>query len=369
MGFVDPTLGLSFYQLQCDVAEYLGNYTLDGSGIVAPPTNPYELDKVKRCVNDGYRRVHLANARWNVLNIPFSITFAGSAIPNGPPIPLISLVTGGSSTSLTDSTLAGLYADNYFAGWGCTITHADTALDELLCVSSVGSTGQIVFQTNVGTMSTSLLETPVAGESYQMLPMTTMPQSPAVYGQTWRYLMPPDFSGTLIEPFTYNTPTPRIKLDETNEAQIRSLYATTRTSGIPVMYAFRQLATNQYTQGGRWEVIWWPMPGGIYTVTGRYKRMAQAMVNNTDRSVFGPQLDEVVKKAALAEAEQQFNDRTAERAAAYAEALAQAIAIDARSNPGMETDYGDQSESRMETSGRLPGQFYHLNTYNGVQVP
>jgi hypothetical protein len=70
----DPTLGLTFRDLQIRVAEYLGVADYSG-GTAAPPSDPHDLELVKRLVNDGYRRFIAANPRWQWLTPLITITF------------------------------------------------------------------------------------------------------------------------------------------------------------------------------------------------------------------------------------------------------------------------------------------------------
>jgi hypothetical protein len=349
-GIIDPTLGQSFLELQCRVAEYLGTNTISG-GVVAPPTNAYELNRVNRIVNDGYRRVIAANPRWNFLNVPLSLTFADT--------PQSGLVTSASTTTFVDSTLAGQYADGYFTGWGCNVIHQDTSVDEVIITGYTGSTGTF-------TVAGWPCEQPVAADQYQALPTTAA--SPALYGYTWRYYMPGDFMGIFIDPWVYNQVSPRIELKPIDSVELLRMQAGSHAVGTVSAYAYRPINSNAGTTGGRWEIMFWPMPASINTITARYKRFPQALVNATDRSICGFQHDDLVIKACLAEAELQVNDKQAERFAAYSDALQKAIAEDARSNPGIGLDYGDRSEDRFRSRGRL-STFADCDTYNGVNIP
>lgn len=69
-----PTLALSFADLQIRVAEFLGVADYSG-GAAAVPTDPHDLDRVKRIINDGWREFAGAQPRWNWLTPTFTIQF------------------------------------------------------------------------------------------------------------------------------------------------------------------------------------------------------------------------------------------------------------------------------------------------------
>jgi hypothetical protein len=355
----DPTLGKTFSDLITRVAEYLGTYSISG-GVAAPPTIPFELDKCKRIVNDAYARFLAENQRWNFLNVPFSITFAGT--------PIIGNVTAGGTSTWTDSSLAGVYADNYFTGWGVTITHQNTALEEQEVISYVGATGQFTVAAT-GYSSGTWKTTPAAGDTYQLLPGPTLSlATPSLFGQTWRYLMPQDFMGSFLGEFTYGQGQTRLQVHCIDELAIRTMYAASMFSGTVSNYACRPLNTNAGDNGGRWELLLFPMPANVATITAKYKRFPQAFANLTDRSVCGFQHDKTLIAACFAEAEMQANDKQGEREARYQQELANSKKLDARSVSERGVQYGDRSEDTVQY-GLRPLSYYGVSNSNGVPIP
>lgn len=73
----EPTLALTFQDLQIRVAEFLGvaSYGSDGTGAAAVPTGTADLELVKRLVNDGYRRFLTSKRNWNWITPVIQITF------------------------------------------------------------------------------------------------------------------------------------------------------------------------------------------------------------------------------------------------------------------------------------------------------
>lgn len=345
----DPTLSLTMTDFQIRVAEYLGlaYYGSDGLGTAQVPINAHDLDLVTRLVQDGYRRFVGENPKWNVLDIPFTLTFtqqySGTA-------------TGGSVTTLVDSSLAGVYPDNFFSGSGIYITHSSNGVIEPFpsVTAYTGASGTFTF--------TTLSQTVAAGDSYQ----TALP--PASSGQNYRYFMPDDFYGVVLAPWTYEIGGPRLTIEIVSEAEIRELRAGANTAGTPSVCAFRPLPVVAGQSGKRWETLFWPAPASNYSVTLIYKRFPQQLVNPADRSVFGFQHDDAILTAMIAEAERQRGDVQGPREAAYQMKIAKSIAIDARAAMARSKNFGDRSEDKMGI-GRRPLSYYGVDTYGGGRIP
>lgn len=361
----DPTLGLTFSDFQIRVAEFLGMayYGSNGQGAAQVPINTQDLDLVTRLVNDGYRRFIGENPKWIFLNVPITITF------NTAPFQSLVTATGtnagsGGTITWTDSSIAGVYADNFWAGQGGQITHIDTSLDEFLVTASVGATGAFT-----GTVAPNMPgEVPQVSESYVLAPY------PVVAGQQWRYYMPDDFYGELLTPWTYNIGGPRLTVTTVSEYEIRELRAGANTTGTVSNCAFRPINTmatwpfGASTGGQRWEALFWPSPATTNTLTAIYKRFPQKLANATDRSVAGYQHDDTIMQAIIAEAERQRGDTAGPREAGYQTALKRSLAVDARAAVSKVSGYGDRSEDRVPF-GRRPMSYYGVSTYNGARIP
>lgn len=345
----DPTLSLTMADFQIRVAEYLGiaYYGSDGQEAAQVPVNAHDLDLVTRLVQDGYRRFVGENPKWNVLDIPFTMTF----------VPQYSgTATSGSNTTLVDSSLAGVYPDDFFNGAGIYITHASNGVivSSLGVADYTGATGTFTFS--------SVSQAIAAGDSYQ----TAL--TPASSGQNYRYFMPDDFYGIVLAPWTYEIGGPRLTIEIVAEAEIRELRAGANTAGTPSVCAFRPLPVVAGQTGQRWETLFWPAPASNYSVTLIYKRFPQQLVNPTDRSVFGFQHDDAILSAMIAEAERQRGDTQGPREAAYQMKIAKSIAIDARAALARSKNFGDRSEDKMGI-GRRPLSYYGVDTYGGTRVP
>lgn len=337
----DPTLALTYDDYRIRVAEYLGVAYLGSAGDQAAqlPTDVHDLDLVSRLVNDGYRRFIGENERWNFLNVPLSIHFvqqySGTA-------------SGGGTTSLVNSSIAGTYADNFFSGFVLRVTHVNGNVDVYTVSGYTGSSGTFAF-----TAGTAV----AASDTYELAAST------AVEGQNFRYYLPDDFYGLLLDPFTYGVGGPRIQINPIDEGRIRELFTGANTSGTPSVVAFRAINTTVTTTSKRWEALFWPKPSGTDTIYATYKRFPNKLSTGTDRSIAGYQHDDTIMAAIIAEAERQRGDAIGPREQAYQAALKRSLKIDARSSPVRSRDYGDRSEDMG--GGQRPLNYYGVSTYNG----
>lgn len=178
-----------------------------------------------------------------------------------------------------------------------------------------------------------------------------------------RYYLPDGWYGHLQNFWTYGIDGPRIRLDVTDEARIRQLFsASGGTTGNPSLAAHRPLAAAAGGFAKRWEVIFWPVPSAVYTVSIRARLYADKLSALTDYTIAGFQFDEAVVMAGLAEAERQRNDKSGVQAQQYADALKRAIEIDNESLPrklGVNADGSDGFGSR----GGRPSNYGQVDSY------
>lgn len=177
-----------------------------------------------------------------------------------------------------------------------------------------------------------------------------------VNSEAWRYYMPDGFYGHLLGPITYAENTGHLELVEHPEAKIRAMRQYSETTGYPYYYAVRPLAGDDKR---RWELIVYPTPESDLVVTGRCRIFPNKLTELTDTPNCGPQFDEALLAACLAEAERQKEDASTIQEAHWAEALTRAIAIDQQSAPTRLGDYGGGSDR--------PGRAYTgVDTYTNL---
>jgi hypothetical protein len=185
-----------------------------------------------------------------------------------------------------------------------------------------------------------------------------------VAGQT-AYALPDGFYGSILKPWTYPPDGPRIDIAETTEAMIRDWSAGGDVSGDPSYVAYRPTTpiTNT-TTGSRWEAVFWPTPGAVYTVTTRARLYPEKLSDLSDKHIAGFQHDETIIAAALAEAERQRNDTTGVQAANFKDSLSRSLLLDKEAAPKRLGGYGDRSDDRMVATRPYTG----VDTYNNNPV-
>jgi hypothetical protein len=279
----EPTLALSFNDLILRVAEHGGKAVYAQSAAAAIPTDPHDLDLVKRIVNDGWRRFVNSNPKWHWLTPTFRITFD----PDG-------------TTSRTVEQVDGDDSDAVRAA---------------------------------------------------------------------RYYAPDGFFGHMVSNFTYPPDGPRVRIDVTDEQQIRELYAAASgTTGDPFLVAWRPIPNrHSATQHNRrWEFIFWPTPDSGHTVTARCRLYPNRLAELEERHAAGFQFDEAVLAACMAEWERQQEDEQGAMESQWAEALTRAIAIDQASAPRRLGYNGDASDGGLKAERPYTGVDTYTSGTAGV---
>lgn len=345
----DPTLGLTYNDMRIRVAEFLAiaYYGVNGDEAAQLPVDAHDLELVSRLVNDGYRRF-MAERDWLFNKLRFMITFieqtSGSA-------------DSATATTLVDATLGTLAAgkggtDDDFNGFTIRVVSGTTGKIQTAAITDyTASTGTV-------TVAAWPSFTPAAGDTFTIAGPT------AVEGDNSRYFLPDDFYGLLSPFMSYPTEETLLRIQEVQEHTIRELKAQSDTTGNPSMFAIMPEPVTATTSGGRWEILFWPRPNILKTVTGRYRRWPQALSAASDRSVAGFQHDQTVLAAVMAEAELQRDDRQGSREQAYKRELEKSIALDAASAPRYGSDNLDGSDVRASPVQTFTG----VDTVGGIDV-
>lgn len=198
--------------------------------------------------------------------------------------------------------------------------------------------------------------------NFLTIPLTLTFGTGTVSSDDSRYYLPEDFYGILTAPFTFDSDGPVTTIRQVSEGEIRALQAGQGDStGDPVVFAVRPIATTAASTGQRWEAIFWPTPDGTEIITAAYKRFPQKLTNTGDVSVAGFQHDGTVEAAALAAAELKRGDSLGVHEKMYRDLLEQSKRIDAQAAPATLGDYGDKGEGAV-------GRRFTVATYNGVAL-
>jgi len=232
----EPTSALGFYDLLLRVAEKVGvaYYGSDGQGKAIVPVDSFNLDKIKRIVNDGFRRF-VSNPPprgwyWQerIAEITLSATATGTA-------------TGGTPTTLIDTTNRD-EDDDYFNDWKLTIT-GGTGVGEYAIVTD--------FDSDSSTLTFSAL----SGGS--------TPDTTSVYQIEKVNLLPEDFGGEVDGPITFAASTNRgADIEWVGEATIRRNRADYVSTGYTLRAAVRPYRPTAGALGAtrRWELLVDPAP-------------------------------------------------------------------------------------------------------------
>lgn len=245
----EPTSSLSFYDLILRVAEIAGivYYGSTGQSKAMIPIVANDLAKCKRVVNDGIKTfIALAPTtgwRWKrrLMEVTFAPAYTGTA-------------ESGTSTSLTDSTIAGTYANDYFNGYTLKITDGTGEGQTATITDYVGSTG--VFHFSGGLSGGS---TPDNTSQYRICRSTSV-----IDADSARYLLSQDF-GRVTGKITLAADSNRGHIMSwVSEGEIRANRETTVTTGYPKLAAVRPYGTR------RWELIVDPQPSAADTIIFPY---------------------------------------------------------------------------------------------------
>jgi hypothetical protein len=185
---------------------------------------------------------------------------------------------------------------------------------------------------------------------------------------TAAYDLPDGSYGDALEPWTFAASTgPRWSIQQVDEAMIRRLQSAGDVSGDPVYAAVRPKAVDATSTTARWEVVFWPTPSAVLTVSARMRLFPDALSADTDHSVAGFQHDQTILAAALAAAELARNDTIGIHEKTYQQRLMDSIRIDQAVAPRRMGGYGDGSDDRGGM-GRRPSSYFQVDTYNGTTV-
>ncbi len=277
----EPTSALTYEDLIIFVAEQLGvaYYGADGTEVAQVPVDAYTLDRCKRFVLDGLRML-TADAppqgwRWQK---PIAEIDLWPSVAVDATVTVVGVYDAVSTTTLTASE-----ATFYASMVGKTITI--TGVGDFTIASYTSST--VVTVTGDAT---------TAGATFSI----------AADGN---YAMPATFGGEYLGDISFAPGTYLgIHIQWTGEHVIREYREDDNdTTNTPLFAAIRRNQTNSR----RWDLLVWPTPSEYVQVQFPYFVYFDNMVELTDLHPAGFAFDEIVKAAALAQAEFQGEDMLA----------------------------------------------------------
>lgn len=180
-----------------------------------------------------------------------------------------------------------------------------------------------------------------------MRPVTTL----ATVASTADYELPVYFGG-MDGPFTYSTNQLYQAIKVCGEGQIRELRASNSTTGVPMLAAIRpKSSTGAASQ--RMEVMFWPTPDAVYTLSYRYLAAPEAIAADHPYPLGGEQHAETIIESCLAWFEENYEDRQGVHTARFQERLMASFSLDAQATEpdyyGVQMDYSRWPNRRRDT--------------------
>ena len=247
----EPTSALTFYDLILRVAKAAecAYYGATGQERAMIPIESEMLDRCKLVVNDAIRGFIAAAPvhgwRWRNRDMEVNLVraYTGAA-------------TAGTTASLTDSGIAGDYANDFFNGYTLRIV-AGTGQDEYATVTDYdGTNGVFAFAALSGG------STPDTTSQYRICRSTQVIDS-----DPSRYLLTQDFQGELAGDITFKAESNACGIEWTSETEIRrNREIDVITGDAPFAAAIKPNSAKR-----RWELIVDPSPTAEHTVVFPYK--------------------------------------------------------------------------------------------------
>ena len=231
------------------LAAEIAYYGTTGNEAAMVPIDPHDLDRCLRVVNHAVRdflsKAPPGGWRWRnrLMEVDLVKSYTGTA-------------SAGTAVSLTDSDIAGDYANDYFNTYVLRIT-AGTGEDEYATITDyVGASGQFLFTALSGG------STPDTTSEYRICRSTQVIDS-----DPSRYLLAQDFQGEYTGEITFAAGSEVCGIEWVNEAEIRRLREFEVDSNDAPFVA----AILPNTTGRRWELIVHPEPTADHTIVFPYK--------------------------------------------------------------------------------------------------
>lgn len=161
-------------------------------------------------------------------------------------------------------------------------------------------------------------------------------------GYTWSFLTPkttidttvdqatddlPDDCGRVLGPMHHDPDVYAAPVLIVSRPQLRKLQSGSDETGTPLYAAVREKASDGAT-GQRKELVWWPTPDAIYTLTYQYEAYQGILDDSHPYPLGGMKYSGLVAASCLAIAEQRANDERGINWDDFARQLASAIAQD-----------------------------------------
>jgi hypothetical protein len=156
----------------------------------------------------------------------------------------------------------------------------------------------------------------------------------------------PDAFGRLLGDFHFEPDVCSVPIVVVSEARIQTLLQQSIDVGRPQYAAVRfKASTGAY--GQRQEVVWWPIPDDVYTLTYRYEAFSGKLTGANPYPLGGMKYSDVILESCLAIAEQRANDERGLHTERFGMLLSAAIVQDRKNSARYYGQMGTPEDSAI----------------------
>lgn len=181
-------------------------------------------------------------------------------------------------------------------------------------------------------------------------------------GHSWTFLFPTTTLVTVADESAVNLPAAlgritgdfnfapelyRHSIVLVSEARLSAMMAATDDSSIPRFATVRDKAADGF-EGQRKEVVFWPVPNAIFTLTYRYEAYQGKLEDSFQYPLGGMKHAELVTESCLAIAEQRANDEKGIHWDAFSRLLVAGVAYDNKNGARFYGQMGDGNDAMAE---------------------
>jgi len=193
-------------------------------------------------------------------------------------------------------------------------------------------------------------------------------------GYSWSFLSPttsiitvaddaaqdlPDDMGRVMGDFYFDDQEHRPSVIQVSEGRIQSCMQRSDDTGAPTFATVRH-KDQVAGEGQKMEVVWYPVPDGVYTFHYQYEAFGGKLSEANPYPLGGMRHSELVLESCLSVAEQRSNDEIGNHTAAFRSMLASSVAFDRKQGA---KSYGRMGQPQDISVARERGNGYV--TYKG----
>jgi len=176
----------------------------------------------------------------------------------------------------------------------------------------------------------------------------------------------PDTLGRIVGDLTFAATEFASSVVLVSEHRIAALLEQSAEKGRPRYAAVRAKDGTTLTTGQRFEIVWWPIPDAVYTLTYRYEGYTGKLTNDRPYPLGGMKHAETIIESCLAVAEQRANDERGQHSQLFTDLLITSIELDRKQGARYFGSMGSPERGAIQDSAELPRYPNGNVTYKGV---